>query len=233
MCQHIRSILSFSLTIAVIVFIFLIRSDTSKNYFNEQLTQDEKNKFFYNFKTNPLIQPSEIGIKCQMFQNAIMDENVTKLGDVFDLNIELIHDKTTSLLILWISSLIFTIFYLVCFCINIRSQNLTIICLSCCILIGSFIFAIANFIFLYKLILAFYYSDMNQFVQFLKCRNVVREGFSKYLYVEDLHYHIALFILCSLVQIGISLSNNSNNEKRRERINDENNNDIELENINN
>ena len=229
MCLHIRSILSFALTIAVIVFIFLIRSDTSKNYFNEQLTQEEKNKLFYNPGNNPLIQPSEIGIKCQMFQNAIMDEKVTKLGDVFNLNIELIHDKTTSLLILWICCLTFTIFYLVCFFINIRSQNMTIICLSCCILIGSFIFAIANLIFLYKLILAFYYSDMNQFVQFLKCRNVIREGFNKYLYIEDLHYHIALFIICSLAQMGISLSNNDNNEKRRQR----NNNDTELENINN
>ena len=228
MCQYIRSIISFALTITVIVFIFLIRSDTSENYFNEQLTQEEKNKFFYNPGTNPLIQPSEIGIKCQMYQNTIMDEKVTKLGDVFDLNIELIHERTTSLLIIWISCLIFIIFYFVCFFANIRTQNMAIICLSCCFLIGSFIFAAANFIYLYKLILAFYYSDMNQFVQFLKCRNVVREGFNKYLYVEDLHFHISLFIICSLIQIGLSCSNN-NDEKRRE-IN--NNDGIELENLN-
>ena len=228
MCKRIRSILNFSLLLAVIVLVFLIRSDTSKNYFNEQLTQEEKNIFFYNTETNPLLQPSEIGIKCQMYQNIIMDERVTKLGDVFNLNIELIHDKTTALLILWISCLIFTIFCMICFFANIRTKNVTIICLSCCMLIGSFIFAIANFILLYKLILAFYYSDMNQFVQFLKCRNVVREGFSKYLYIEDLHYHIALFILCSIVQMGMQLSNNNNDENRRER----NNNDVELENLN-
>ena len=228
MCKRIRSILNFSLLLAVIVLVFLIRSDTSKNYFNEQLTQEEKNIFFYNTETNPLLQPSEIGIKCQMYQNIILDERVTKLGDVFNLNIELIHDKTTALLILWISCLIFTIFCMICFFANIRTQNVTIICLSCCMLIGSFIFAIANFILLYKLILAFYYSDMNQFVQFLKCRNVVREGFSKYLYIEDLHYHIALFILCSIVQMGMQLSNNNKDENRRER----NNNDIELANLN-
>ena len=229
MCKRIRSILNFSLLLAVIVLVFLIRSDTSKNYFNEQLTQEEKNIFFYNTETNPLLQPSEIGIKCQMYQNIIMDKRVTTLGDVFNLNIELIHDKTTALLILWISCLIFTIFCMICFFANIRTQNVTIICLSCCMLIGSFIFTIANFILLYKLILAFYYSDMNQFVQFLKCRNVVREGFSKYLYIEDLHYHIALFILCSIVQMGMQLNNNNNNdENRRER----NNNDIELGNLN-
>ena len=228
MCKRIRSILNFSLLLAVIVLVFLIRSDTSKNYFNEQLTQEEKNIFFYNTETNPLLQPSEIGIKCQMYQNIILDERVTKLGDVFNLNIELIHDKTTALLILWISCLIFTIFCMICFFANIRTQNVTIICLSCCMLIGSFIFTIANFILLYKLILAFYYSDMNQFVQFLKCRNVVREGFSKYLYIEDLHYHIALFILCSIVQMGTQVSNNNNDENRRER----NNNDVELQNLN-
>ena len=228
MCKRIRSILNFSLLLTVIVLVFLIRSDTSKNYFNEQLTQEEKNIFFYNTETNPLLQPSEIGIKCQMYQNIILDERVTKLGDVFNLNIELIHDKTTALLILWISCLIFTIFCMICFFANIRTQNVTIICLSCCMLIGSFIFAIANFILLYKLILAFYYSDMNQFVQFLKCRNVVREGFIKYLYIEDLHYHIALFILCSIVQMGMQVSNNNNDENRRER----NNNDVELENLN-
>ena len=226
MCQYLRKILSFSLAVAV--FIFLIRNDTSINYFNKQLTQEEKNKFFYGTETNPLLQPLEIGIKCQIYQNIIMDEKVTKLGDVFNLNIELIHDKTTALLILWISCLIFTIFCMICFFANIRTQNVTIICLSCCMLIGSFIFAIANFILLYKLILAFYYSDMNQFVQFLKCRNVVREGFSKYLYIEDLHYHIALFILCSIVQMGMQLSNNNNDENRRER----NNNDVELQNLN-
>ena len=56
MCQYLRKILSFSL--AVEVFIFLIRNDTSINYFNKQLTQEEKNKFFYNSGTNPLIKPS-------------------------------------------------------------------------------------------------------------------------------------------------------------------------------
>ena len=228
MCQYIRTILNIYLSLAVFFFVSLIRSKTSKNYFNEQLTQEEKNKFFYGTETNPLIQPAEIGIKCQIYQNIIMDEKVTKLGDVFNLNIELIHDKTTALLILWISCLIFTIFCMICFFANIRTQNVTIICLSCCMLIGSFIFAIANFILLYKLILAFYYSDMNQFVQFLKCRNVVREGFSKYLYIEDLHYHIALFILCSIVQMGMQVSNNNNDENRRER----NNNDVELQNLN-
>ena len=229
MCQHIRSIISFCLTIAVIVFIFFIRSDTAKNVFEDVLTQEDKNKFFYAPGTNPLIQPSEIGIKCQMFQNAIMDPKVTKLGDVFSLNIELIHEKTTSLLIIWISSLVVTVFYFICFFKNLGSHSVTILCLSCVFLIASFVFAIANFILLYRLIIAFYYSDMNQFIQFLKCKNVARDGFSKYLFVEDLHYHVALFIIFSIIQIGSNINKDNSSENRRER----NNNDIELENLGN
>ena len=229
MWQKIKSILSFCLSLAVIIFIFLIRTNTSKNYFNEQLTQEEKNKFFYNTETNPLIKQSEIGIKCQMYQNIIMDEKITKLGDVFNLNIEIIHGKTTSFIIIWIVLFLFSAFNSCCFVFALSIQNKTIlyICLTS-ILISYFTSYIVIFILLYKLILAFYYSDMNQFVQFLKCRNVVREGFSKYLYIEDLHYHIALFILCSIVQMGMQLSNNNNDENRRER----NNNDVELQNLN-
>ena len=58
MCQYLRKILNFSLALALVVFIFLIRNDTSINYFNEKLTQEEKNKFFYNSGTNSLIKPS-------------------------------------------------------------------------------------------------------------------------------------------------------------------------------
>ena len=111
MFQKLKFFVIFCFSAALIVIIFLIRSETSKNYFNEQLTQEEKNKFFYNPGTNPLIQPSEIGIKCQMLQNTIMDEKVTKLGDVFELNIEIIHEKTGALIGIWFTSIISIIFF--------------------------------------------------------------------------------------------------------------------------
>ena len=221
MCQYIRTILNIYLSLAVFFFVSLIRSKTSKNYFNEQLTQEEKNKFFYNPVTNPLIQPSEIGIKCQMLQNTIMDEKVTKLGDVFELNIEIIHEKTGALIGIWFTSIISIIFFNNSLYRALRSQSVYFICLSFCFIIIDFILPILNYYFLYKLILAFYYSDMNQFIQFLKCENVVREGFSKYLYVEKLHYYIAFFIICSMVDIGFKLcgNNNNTNENRIQRNN--------------
>ena len=226
MFQKLKFFVIFCFSAASIVLIFLIRSETSKNYFNEQLTQEEKNKFFYNPGTNPLIQPSEIGIKCQMLQNTIMDEKVTKLGDVFELNIEIIHEKTGALIGIWFTSIISIIFFNNSLYRALRSQSVYFICLSFCFIIIDFILPILNYYFLYKLILAFNYNDMNQFIQFLKCENVVREGFSKYLYVEKLHYYIAFFIICSMVDIGFKLcgNNNNTNENRIQR----NNNGIEL-----
>ena len=66
MCKRIRSILNFSLLLAVIVLVFLIRSDTSKNYFNEQLTQEEKNIFFIIQKLILYFnhQKLELNVKC-------------------------------------------------------------------------------------------------------------------------------------------------------------------------
>ena len=49
-------------------------------------------------------------------------------------------------------------------------------------IIASIGFSVANFIYLYKVIMIFYHSDMNQFMEFLKCKNVNRDGFEKYLY---------------------------------------------------
>ena len=97
-----------------------------------------------------------------------MDEKVTKLGDVSNLNIELIHDKATSLIVICL--LIFLLSFLGGFCfafaLNFQNKAILYICLVT-FMISLFASCIAFFISFYKLILAFYYSDMNEFVQFL------------------------------------------------------------------
>ena len=226
MCNYIRSTISLAITIIVLVSLFSIRSDTSVNPFNKQFEPGEKEHFFYDLKSNPLILPSEIGIKCQMYQNTIMDPNVKKLSDVFNLGIEVIHDKINSLIIVAIMSFVFLIFYFICLVFSMKTQSLTLICLSFIIIIASMGFAISNLILLYKLITTYYYSDMNQFIEFLQCKNVIKEGFSKYLYVEDLHKNIATFIIYSIIQIIWNLGSNqntSNNSQSR------NNNDDAIE----
>ena len=186
MCQQINSIISLCIQISVILLIFLIRADTSKDIFNEEFAPGEKEKLFYNIDKNSIIQVSEIDIKCEMLQNAIMSPKVTKLGDVFSINTEVIHDKTNTLLIIWIAAFSLSIFYIICFFVNLRSNNFTIVCLSCAFIIFTFASVIINLIALYRLILAFYWSDVNQFLKFLKCKNIVRDEFSKYYFVEDL-----------------------------------------------
>lgn len=228
MCNYIKSFISLAITVIVLVSLFSIRSDTATNPFAKQFEPGEKEHFFYDPKTNPLILQSEIGIKCQMYQNTIMEPSVTKLGDVFNLDIEIIHDKINSLIIIAIISFVFLIFYFVCLVISMKTQSLTLICLSCIMIIASLGFAIANFVLLYKLIVTYYYSDMNQFIEFLQCKNVIREGFSKYLFAENLHKHIATFIIYSIIQIVWNLSTNQNTNSNTQTRNNNNDDAIEL-----
>ena len=223
MCNYIKSFISLALTIIVLVSLFSIRTDTATNPFAKQFEPGEKEHFFYDLKTNPLILPIEIGVKCQMYQNTIMDPNVTKLGDVFKLDIDIIHDKINSLIIIAIMSFVFLIFYFICLVISMKTRSLTLICLSCIMVIASLGFAIANLILLYKLIVTYYYSDMNQFIEFLQCKNVIREGFNKYLFVENLHKHVATFIIYSIIQIVWNLSSNqsTNNNSQTRNNNDD------------
>ena len=220
MCQQINSIISLCIQISVIILIFLIRADTSKDIFNEEFAPGEKEKLFYNIDKNSIIQVSEIDIKCEMLQNAIMSPKVTKLGDVFSINTEVIHDKTSTLLIIWFAAFSLSIFYFICVFLNLRSNNFTIVCLSCAFIMFTFASVIINLIALYRLIRAFYWSDVNQFLKFLKCKNIVRDEFSKYYFVEDLYYHVFYFIIFSILQMFFNKSNNNKPENRRERSNE-------------
>ena len=98
MCNFIKSYIRILLSIAVLYQILKIKSATEKNPFDKELYLEDKTKFFFGPDADSLINPSEIGIKCRMYQNAIMEPSVTKLGDLFDLNIEQIHDKISTLL---------------------------------------------------------------------------------------------------------------------------------------
>ena len=144
------------------------------------------------------------------------------------MNIKSIHDKADYLLAVVFISYFFAIANFICSFPYNRSNKIADLCLyCCCIEILGFVVTIVYIIFLYKLILDFYYSDINQFIKFLECRNVIKEEFSKYLFVEDLYYHIVFFIISSIAYLGFNLKDN-NNEKRRQR----NNNDYEFENLN-
>lgn len=222
MCNFIKSSIGILLSIAVLYQILKIKSATEKNPFVQELSPEDKAKFFISPDANPLINPSEIGIKCRMYQNAIMDPSVTKLGDLFDLNIEQIHQKIRTLLIISILSFVFLIFSLICMLYTLKKQSVGLICLSCIMLVASIIFAVANFVLMYKLLVIFYYSDMNKFIEFLKCKNVYRDGLNDYLFVEDLHSHVGYFIAFSVIQILWNLSTSKSNDNGKKEENNGN-----------
>ena len=82
------------------IYLFKIRSDTNNNIFQQIIEPSMKEKFFYSINTTPAVNPAEVSIKCELYQNAIMNPKLTKLGDLFDLNIEDIHSKANLLPIL-------------------------------------------------------------------------------------------------------------------------------------
>ena len=228
MCEFIKSIIGLSITILLFISIFHILSYTKADLSQERFSKGEKDNFFYTKDSNPLINFYDIGFKCEMYQNAIMNPKTEKLGDIFKLNIKLINEKINSLLIVVILSFVFLVFYLVCLAISISKKSLSFVCLSCIMIIVSVGFSVANFILLYKVIMDFYNSDMNQFMEFLKCKNVNREGFIKYLYVEDLYYHFKRFVFLSVIHILWNLSSNKIEKKEEQSQTNTNTQAIEL-----
>ena len=227
MCEFIISIIKISVTIFLFINIFKVLSDTKHDAFQQPFAPGEKEILFYTKETNPLLNPAEISIKCEMYQNSIMSPKVSKLGEVFDLNIELIHEKIGRLLILVGLSFIFLVFYFICYIISIRRRSTSFACLSCIMILVSISFAVAMFVLLYKLIVIFYKSDMKNFIEFMKCKNVNRAGFGNYLYAEDLYEHFIWFVITNFIHIFLNLSTSSNN-KNEQSSTTENNQDIEL-----
>ena len=228
MCKYIKSIISLTLSILLFISIFHVISDTKHDQFQQPFSKGEKELMFYTKETNPLINYFQIGIKCQMYQDAIMNPKVTKMSDVFNLNIGLIHDKAGSLLIVIILCLVFLVFFFVCAVISVKIKSLSLICLSLILVLASVGFNIANFVLLYKVTKIFYSSDMNQFIEFLKCQNVNRDGFSKYLYAEDLYKHFNIFVILNIIYILWNLSSSQSEKKNEQAQTNNNTGDIEL-----
>ena len=99
MANKFLSVFGLGLSIATLVYLFNIRSDTQIDTFQQPFQPGQKDKLFTFFSN---ITSADIGIKCELYEEAILSPKVKKLGDVFYLNIESIHTKSTQLLILYI-----------------------------------------------------------------------------------------------------------------------------------
>ena len=212
MANKYLSVLGLGLSIATLVYLFNIRADTQVDTFQQPFQPGQKDKL-YTFFSN--ITSADIGIKCELYEEAILSPKVKKLGDVFYLNIESIHTKSTQLLILYIVvivALFLTILSM--YCLE-ATQSFSALCFACLIILGNFALLILNFVLSVLMVLSFYEGDTQRFVDYLSCANVNREEFRNYLFAEKLNKDFKIFIILNLISLFLNY-----NSSRDQKINE-------------
>ena len=212
MANKFLSVLGLGLSIATLVYLFNIRADTQVDTFQQPFQPGQKDKL-YTFFSN--ITSADIGIKCELYEEAILSPKVKKLGDVFCLNIESIHTKSTQLLILYIVvivALFLTILSM--YCLE-ATQSFGALCFACLIILGNFALLILNFVLSVLMVLSFYKGDTQRFVDYLSCANVNRDEFGNYLFAEKLNKDFKIFIILNLISLFLNY-----NSSRDQKINE-------------
>ena len=212
MANKFLSVLGLGLSIATLVYLFNIRADTQVDTFQQPFQPGQKDKL-YTFFSN--ITSADIGIKCELYEEAILSPKVKKLGDVFYLNIESIHSKSTQLLILYIVvivALFLTILSM--YCLE-ATQSFGALCFACLIILGNFALLILNFVLSVLMVLSFYKGDTQRFVDYLSCANVNRDEFGNYLFAEKLNKDFKIFIILNLISLFLNY-----NSSRDQKINE-------------
>jgi hypothetical protein len=205
------------ISIIAMIYLFKIRSDTNNNIFQQIIEPSMKEKFFYSINTTPAVNPAEVSIKCELYQNAIMNPKLTKLGDLFDLNIEDIHSKANLLLlfaILAIISMLLTVFSLV---LLEKIQSHFYICLIIILAFGIMVLGFSNLVLTILFFFSFYNGDTNKFVEFLSCKNVNRNEFSDYLFAEKLKKDFTIFVIFNIINSLINSKMNQNKNSNRQK----------------
>ena len=205
------------ISIIAMIYLFKIRSDTNNNIFQQIIEPSMKEKFFYSINTTPAVKPAEVSIKCELYQNAIMNPKLTKLGDLFDLNIEDIHSKANLLLlfaILAIISMLLTVFSLV---LLEKIQSYFYICLIIILAFGIMVLGFSNLVLTILFFFSFYNGDTNKFVEFLSCKNVNRNEFSDYLFAEKLKKDFTIFVIFNIINSLINSKMNQNKNSNRQK----------------
>ena len=212
MANKFLSVLGLGLSIATLVYLFNIRADTQVDTFQQPFQPGQKDKL-YTFFSN--ITSADIGIKCELYEEAILSPKVKKLGDVFYLNIESIHTKSTQLLILYIVVIIaLFLTILSMYCLE-ATQSFGSLCFACLIILGNFALLILNFVLSVLMVLSFYKGDTQRFVDYLSCANVNRDEFGNYLFAEKLNKDFKIFIILNLISLFLNY-----NSSRDQKINE-------------
>ena len=213
-------ILTLLISTGAFVYLFKLRSDTKVDTFQQPFQPGQKEKLF-TFYSN--ITSANIGIKCELYERAILNPKVNKLGDVFYLNIESIHSKINQILILYIIMIVVLFLtVLSMYCLEV-TESFGALCFAFLMIFGNFALLILNFVLSVLMVLSFYKGDTHKFTEFLSCANVNREEFGNYLFAEKLNKDFKIFIILNLICLFMAYNSNKNkNKKKNERKEEKN-----------
>ena len=221
MYNRILSLLGFIISICSIVFLFKLRGDSKLDTFKQPFEVGEKGKLF-NSQNISSITSSEFAIKCELYQEAIMSSKVDKLGYVFNLNVDNIHRRTTQLVIIFALQILFIVLLIVLIVLIAKTESLMAIFILTITIIANYALYIANFVITILLVLTFYKGDAHKFVDFLSCKNINVEEFSKYSFAKKLQKDFTIFFILNIVSIFLNYQTSQaaqiNNQKGKKKI---------------
>ena len=212
MCKSILHLVNVIATITAFVYLIKIYYDTKIDVFQQKIVVGEKENYFIDPAQNPN-QLLKYEPQCQIYEKKIMEPNTQKLGDVFKLNMGIVHTRIAIILFINISILIFLlIFILAIVLIKLIPTIGTIFGIF--ILVFSIVMYIAmivsNIIFI-LLIYSYYSGDTNTYNNFLSCKNVNYDGFSRYRIVEKFRYDFKYFMIFNIISLILNFTLNRNN----------------------
>jgi len=198
MLKNILAILGFILSICSIVFLFKLRADTKLDTFKQPFETGLKEKFFIAQNISSNIT-SEFGIKCELYEQAIMNSKVDKLGLIFNLNVEPIHTRTTQLIIIFFLQIAFIFLPIIMLYYFSKKRHFLAVFLIVITLALNYALYIANFVITVLLVLSFFKGDTNKYIDFLTCKNVNKEEFGNYSFAKKLQRDFVIFIILNIV----------------------------------
>ena len=215
MLNKILSLFGLFISISAFVYLFNIRNDTKIDIFQKPFEPGKKDKFFLFFSN---ITSAGMPIKCELYENSILYSEVNKLGDVFNLNIEGIHTKSTQLLIIFVLTIIFLVITILSIYFVSFTKYLFAVFFNFFLVLINLALSICNFIITILLILDFYKGDTHNFIEYLNCANVNREEFSSYLFAEKLYKDFKVFIVLNVISLFINYNVNQKRKQSEQEI---------------
>ena len=193
--------ISFITSVLSLIYLFIIYNETKIDVFQQPFYPGEKQGYFKeNVNMNPRFGYDQ---QCMKYQEVIMNPSTNKLGDVFNLNFESIHNKSFYIIIINLFIISFYIFLIIAFII-ISCSPICAKLLSCIILFLSlailFLMILVTILFVI-LLFSYYNGDTYSYYSFLKCKNVNYGGFSRYRVVEAFKSDFKLFMIFTIISL--------------------------------